>query len=346
VKILVADDDRVTLRLLDRILTEAGYDVLLAGDGAAAWSLCLSDSPSLVITDWEMPGLDGIALCSRIRQSEKEGYTYVIFLTGRSDRAHLIQALSAGADDFIAKPVHSEELRVRLRAAERILGLETHLRDANAQLVRMNERLLKMARLDPLMEIGNRLAFEEEFVAFHRQAEREGRRYAVVMCDMDHFKACNDNFGHQQGDDVLRAAGATIRRLLRANDAAFRYGGEEILIVLARQDLAGAVAAADRIRNNIDQLLFQAGETGRQFRVTMSCGVAAYPVTGCSDCDWRRLVDLADQALYEAKRLGRNAVVGAYCTPGGVEFAIAQEILSRKGSPAGAILPAEQSTNG
>jgi diguanylate cyclase (GGDEF)-like protein len=327
VKVLVADDDPVTRELLRRILGERGYEVLSVEDGQQAWETYHASAASLVITDWEMPGLNGIELCSRIRQHDTVGYTYIIFLTSRHGRDHLIEGLSAGADDFIAKPLHPDELRERLRVAERILSLETHLRQANHDLMCMNERLLKMSRLDPLMEIGNRLAFEEKFDEYHRKAQKEGRRYAVVMCDVDNFKRCNDSFGHQLGDDVLRQVAAAIRRRLRADDAAFRYGGEEILMLLSRQDLAGAVTAAERIRRSIEALEFPAAGA-QTFRVTVSCGVTCHPADAAPGWGRRELVELADRALYQAKRRGRNCVVGAFSNRADdIHYVTAREIL-------------------
>jgi two-component system chemotaxis response regulator CheY len=274
-----------------------------------------------------MPGMDGIELCSRIRQHDQVGYTYIIFLTQRRGRDHLIEGLSAGADDFIVKPVHPEELRVRLRVAQRIVSLETHLRQANHDLIRMNETLLKMTRLDPLMEIGNRMAFEEKFDEYHRRALREGQHYALVMCDVDNFKRCNDNFGHQLGDDVLRQVAAAIRLRLRTDDAAFRYGGEEILMLLRRQNLAGAVAAADRIRGAVEALEFLSIDGSRLFHATVSCGVVCHQGDSSQALGRRELVERADRALYHAKHLGRNLVVGAWSDSRGVQFATAKEIL-------------------
>ena len=326
-KALVADDDLVTRQLLQKILCESGHEVLLAENGQQAWETYHASPLPLVITDWEMPGLNGLELCSRIRQDDTAGYTYIIFLTNRTGRDDLIEGLSAGADDFIAKPVHPEELRVRLRVAHRILSLEANLRRANGDLIRMNERLLKTSRLDPLMEIGNRLAFEEKFAEYHHKAEREGRRYAVVMCDVDNFKQCNDSFGHQLGDDVLRQVAAAIRKRLRADDAAFRYGGEEILMLLSRQDLPGAVAAAERVRHSIEALEFHAGGGSPSFRVTVSCGVVCYPAGAAPQFGRRHLVELADRALYQAKQRGRNCVVGAFHGCGEIHYATAGEIL-------------------
>jgi diguanylate cyclase (GGDEF)-like protein len=327
VKVLVADDDPVTRELLHRILGECGYEVLSAENGQQAWEIYNASEASLVITDWEMPGLNGIELCSRIRQHDAVGYTYIIFLTSHSGLDHLIEGLSAGADDFIAKPLHPDELRVRVRVAQRILSLETHLRQANQDLLRMNERLLKMSRLDPLMEIGNRLAFEERFEEYACKAHKEGRRYAVVMCDVDNFKLCNDSFGHQLGDDVLRQVAAAIRLRLRADDAAFRYGGEEILMLLSRQDFAGAVAAADRIRRSIEALEFTADGGSQTFRVTVSCGVVCHAADAASAVSRRELVEMADRALYQAKRHGRNCVVGAFGSGDDTQYATAREIV-------------------
>ncbi len=325
---MVADDDVSTREILNWVLRECAYDVFMVEDGHRAWEAYNSGGFSLVITDWEMPGINGIELCSRIRQHDQAGYTYIIFLTGRSGRDHLIEGLSAGADDFIAKPVHPEELRVRVRVAQRILSLETHLRRANADLLRMNEKLLRTSRLDPLMEIGNRMAFEEKFDEYHRRAVQQGQHYAVVMCDVDNFKQCNDSFGHQLGDDVLRQVAAAIRERLRTDDAAFRYGGEEILMLLRRQNLAGAVAAAERIRASIEALEFCSGPGAEPFHVTVSCGVVCHPADSSLALDRHLLVESADRALYHAKNMGRNRVVGTWKDAGGVHFATAEEILA------------------
>jgi diguanylate cyclase (GGDEF)-like protein len=341
-KVLVADDDPGTRELLRRILTECSFEVVSVENGQQAWETYHARRPSIVITDWEMPGLNGIELCSRIRQHDTSGYTYIVFLTSHSGRDHLIEGLSAGADDFISKPLHADELQVRLRVAQRILSLESHLRQANHDLLRMNERLLKMSRLDPLMEIGNRLAFEERFEEYDRRARKQGRGYALVMCDVDNFKHCNDNFGHQRGDDVLRQVAAAIRRRLRSDDAAFRYGGEEILMLLGRQELAGAVAAAERIRNSVAALEFTATDGGPPFGVTVSCGVICHSTDGADTCGRRDLVEMADRALYQAKRHGRNCVVGAFSGGGGVQYKTAREILGET-TPAAASRPSKPS---
>ncbi len=325
-RILVADDDRSTRETLHKILVESGYDVQSTENGQQAWDVYCVRRASLVITDWEMPLLNGIELCSRIRKHDTGSYTYIILLTNHRGRHHLIEGLSSGADDFISKPLHPDELRVRLRVAQRILALESNLRQANHDLLSMNRRLLRMSRIDPLMEIGNRLAFEEKFEEYDRRARQQGLRYAVVMCDVDNFKHCNDSFGHQLGDDVLRQVAAAIRARLRADDSAFRFGGEEILMLLNRQDLAGAVAAVERIRRSIEELEFRSGDGGQTFHVSVSCGVIC-PAGDSPQFGRHEVVDMVDRALYQAKRLGRNRVVAAFGTQSEIQYKTAEEIL-------------------
>ncbi len=256
-----------------------------------------------------MPGLSGPELCREIRGLKLPGYTYIIILTHRHERRYLIEGLEAGADDFASKPFDHEEIRVRLRGAERVLMLENELLEANRKLTAMNSRLQRTSRLDPLMEIGNRLAFEEEAAAFHRHATGRGEGYGVIMCDVDHFKQFNDRYGHPVGDEILRRVAAEIRGGIRALDSAFRYGGEEIVVLLNGQNLQGSVAAAERIRQRIEMLEVHRGPGQASCRATISCGVAAYPENFESRTGWRGLVACADQALYRAKAAGRNRVL-------------------------------------
>ena len=271
-KVLLADDDPTTLRLVGHALRKMGHSVVTATNGIEASEKFLAEWFPVVVTDWEMPGMNGIEFCRLIRNARLPVYTYIIFLTSRQEKRHLIEALDAGGDDFISKPFDIQEMQVRTRAAERIVRLESELRDVNKDLRSMNERLLYMSRLDPLMEIGNRLDFEEKVAAFHDRAVTQGFPYAIIMCDVDHFKSFNDRYGHQSGDEILRKVAAAVRGTLRGQDAAFRYGGEEILLYLHRQDLSGA--AAERVRRSVADQKFPLKESDEPVRVTISCGVA------------------------------------------------------------------------
>ena len=307
--ILVVDDDPFVRTTVGRTLESMGHSVTVAENGDEGLGILLKGGPATVITDWEMPGMGGLELCRQIRNARLPRYTYVILLTARRGKRDVLDALSAGADDFMVKPFDREELAIRLHAAERILNLETQLSHANDELRRLNEGLLKKSRIDPLMEIGNRLAFEEQVSEFHQVCVDRGLPYGIVMCDVDNFKRLNDRFGHQYGDEVLRRLAKAVRSTLRTEDAAFRYGGEEILLLLYRQGPEGARNAAERVRKKVALLPLPMMDAERH--VTISCGVACYPENYDAEQGWKGLIRAADQALYEAKRLGRNRVAVA-----------------------------------
>ena len=333
-RILIADDDPTTLRLVSNAVSILGHEPITACDGADALDKFLAEWFPVIITDWEMPVLNGIELCRQVRGADLPIYTYILFLTSKQEKQHLIEALAAGADDFVSKPFNPLELQARLGAAERIVRLEADLRQANENLTLANQRLLKMSRLDPLMEIGNRLDFEERIAVLHQRAVSGASDYGLVMCDVDNFKAHNDKYGHQNGDKVLRNIAGAIRESLRANDAAFRYGGEEILLFLSDQNLHGAVAAAERVRQRVERREFRGCEPAEKMRVTISCGVASYPVNTQSGRGWQGIVQQADRALYEAKARGRNRVVAA-CpdSTGGAGFRPAKTLQKSSDSP-------------
>ncbi len=309
-KVLIAEDDPASRRLLERAVQSFGHEVTAAANGREAWERFQDGDFSFVITDWMMPEWDGLELSRHIRDSERPDYVYIIMQTSRAGQEDLITGMSAGADDFIIKPVDRRELHVRMRAAERILRLQRELRDKNDQLEIMNVRLRRLSRLDALMQLGNRLAFEERITEFHDRALRYGHSYGLVMCDVDHFKAYNDTEGHVAGDQVLRRIAAALSQCLRASDGAFRYGGEEIVVLLPEQDFQQSALIAERLRRTIESLALP-----RRHRpgsvVTISCGVACCPVDGHPAENWERVIEWADQALYRAKALGRNCVEGA-----------------------------------
>jgi len=308
-KVLVAEDEPASRRLLERAVQSFGHEVTATANGREAWEQFQGGDFNFVITDWMMPEWDGIELSRRIRDSARPDYVYIIMQTSRAGQEDLITGMEAGADDFIIKPVDRRELHARMRAAERILKLQRELRDKNDQLEIMNLRLRRLSRLDALMQLGNRLAFEERITEFHDRALRYGRSYGVVMCDVDHFKAYNDTEGHVAGDEVLRRIAATLSQSLRTSDGAFRYGGEEIVVLLPEQNFQESAVTAERLRRTIESLALPRRSQGSQ--VTISCGVACCPVDGRSTEHWETVIEWADQALYRAKALGRNRVEGA-----------------------------------
>lgn len=290
-KVLIADDDRLSLLYLQDTLEDWGYEVETVADGQSACDrLQQPDAPMLAIIDWMMPGMDGIDVCRLIRSRVKDRYIYLIMLTSRSETEFVVEAMNAGADDFIGKPFNVEELQVRIRAGRRISELEQQLR-------------LKASH-DALTGIYNRGAvidiLEKELV----RLGREQQPVAVIFADLDHFKRTNDVYGHLAGDAVLREVTRRVGAVLRPYDSLGRYGGEELLIVLPACDAAGAMEVAERVRSAV-AVQPVATEFGA-IPSSLSIGVAAAGgarALSCSD-----LIGLADAALYRAKAGGRNRI--------------------------------------
>lgn len=309
-RVLVVDDDPTTAYSVGEAVRRFGYAVDVCLDATSAWEVLENQAVPIVLTDWSMPGEDGVSLCRRIRSNQLAFYTYVIFLTSRSQHEDLVHALSAGADDLIAKPFDPEELRARLMVAERIVNLESRLRQAAEELRLRNEDLDQKSKIDSLMGIGNRSAFEARVREAHSRAAAGRHSYGLIMCDVDHFKGYNDTFGHQGGDQILRRVADAVQLGIRSTDSAYRYGGEEIAIVLPEFDLSGAKRVAERVRRQVESVEFVLDNADMPFRVTVSCGVAAYPDGALLREGHAQVIERADQVLYQAKRTGRNKVVG------------------------------------
>jgi two-component system cell cycle response regulator len=308
VKVLVAEDSATDRLVLTRALTDLGHEWVAAEDGERAWEMFEQQGAEVVVSDWMMPGIEGDELCRRVRAREGP-YAYFILLTSLQDKAHAMRGMEAGADDFLTKPLDRDVLETRLAAASRITGLHRRLAQQQSELESLNRRLFDQARVDPLTEVGNRLRLREDFKALEDRVERYAHAYAVALCDIDRFKAYNDNQGHVAGDEVLRAVAATLVRNSRPGDSVYRYGGEEMLVVLAEQSLDSAVTAAERMRNGVEDLkIAHPGmtEIGAPGLVTISIGVAAGRGPGDGGAD--RALRGADEALYRAKQDGRNRV--------------------------------------
>ena len=293
-RVLIADDNAMSRLTLRAQLKKWGYEVVEANDGDAAWAiLSRADSPRLAILDWMMPGLDGIELCRRVRAQEQEPYLYVILLTGREGRDDVVAGLDAGADDYVTKPFDAQELRVRVRAGERICTL-------HEELVTARERLRYEATHDHLTGTWNRAAIVDALERERSKALRSGAHLAIAMFDFDHFKRVNDSYGHIAGDAVLREGIARVSSVMRTRDLLGRYGGEEFLAVLPGADAESAMALCERARSAVADEPIVTGE--HRVHVTVSVGVAVW--MGVRDPV--ELVDRVDAALYRAKRAGLN----------------------------------------
>jgi diguanylate cyclase (GGDEF)-like protein len=298
VKILIADDSIVSRHLLEATLRKWGYDVMVACDGAEALELLQRENaPSLIILDWMMPGMTGVEVCRRIRQRDSEPYTYILLLTSKSQKEDLIEGMDAGADDYITKPFDQNELQVRLRAGTRLVDLQV-------QLLKAREDLRDQATRDSLTRLWNRSSILSELARELARSEREARPLGVVIVDLDHFKHINDTYGHLAGDAVLREAARRMQNSIRQYDCIGRYGGEEFLILFPGCSEGDCFAQADRLRKQLAQAEMSVKDAA--LRVTASFGVTvAMPGVNCSQ---EGLIRKADEALYIAKKSGRNRV--------------------------------------
>ena len=297
-KVLVADDERVSRRLLQSMLAKWGYDVVSASDGDEAWGILYGEqSPRLVLLDWMMPGRNGIDLCRAVRSRVSQPYVYILLLTAKKDKIDIIEGLESGADDYLTKPYFAQELRARLRVGERILELEDHL-------VAAREAMHFRATHDPLTGLWNRAAIMESLNRELPRALREGRPLGILLGDLDHFKHINDTHGHLAGDEVLRETARRMLSVVRSYDLVGRYGGEEFLLLLSGCDATSISDRAEQLRQAIASQPVKAVEG--QVNVTISAG--ALSSAGVQEIVPEAFLRAADQALYRAKNAGRNRV--------------------------------------
>lgn len=305
-KVLIAEDDLISRKVLVKTIESWGHEVYAAENGLQAWEIFQREKPKFIIADWIMPEMEGIELCRKIRTSGQSGYIYFILLTGKDKKEEVIEGLQAGADDYVPKPFDIEELRVRVRTGERILELEKKLNEKNDELEELNRQLEILANTDPLMQIGNRRAFYAAIAKVHQRACRYPHNYGVIMIDIDNFKNYNDTYGHAAGDKVLSTVATTLKDDLRCSDEIFRWGGEEIVVILMEQGLQETAIVAEKLRQRVEDLRIKHKECDLGY-VSISLGVSAFR-KDCIDKQWEIVLDRADKALYQAKESGRNRV--------------------------------------
>jgi len=300
--ILIAEDNVVSRKLLEKSLAKAGHEVVAAENGRRALEIFRETFFPMVLTDWTMPEMDGIALCRAIRSQATAGYVYIVFLTAKDSKDDIIAGLEAGADDYLTKPFNPTELMARLKTGKRILELERSLKMANEEI-----RILSIT--DPLTGCFNRGYMTSHLPEEINRATRYGRPLSLIMCDIDRFKNVNDSQGHVAGDAVLRLVVDSIHGVLRKDlDWAVRYGGEEFLVVLPETDREGAWVVAERLRQMMATKPMAIGDDA--ITITASFGLASFHPASDKSPSAEALINEADRYLYQAKREGRNKVNG------------------------------------
>ena len=299
-KILIADDDPISRRLLERTLQHSGYEVITAEDGRqAASELSKTDGPRLALVDWMMPELDGLGVCREVRAKHDESYVYILLLTSKESSEDVVKGLEAGADDYLTKPFHPAELKARLHTGRRILQLED-------KLVEAREDMRFKATHDALTSLWDRGAVLALLRNELSRSARELTSVSLLLCDIDHFKQINDIHGHQSGDEVLEEVSTRLLDAVRSYDAVGRYGGEEFLIVLSGCDAEHLETRAEQVRKAISDVPFSTA----QGPIFVSLSIGAITIQ-----NWDKskpiepLLKRADIALYRAKESGRNRVV-------------------------------------
>lgn len=313
VRVLVVDDLPDNVEILRARLESRGYAVATASNGEEALASVHSSPPHVILCDVMMPGIDGYEVSRRIKQDESLPFIPIILVTALGETEHIVQGLNTGADDYIAKPYHFQELEARVRAMLRIKRLQDELDQKNRELEIVNKRLKKLSITDGLTELFNHRHVHELLHEEFERSRRSEEPLAVVMIDLDRFKQVNDTYGHPTGDVVLFETARILKETAREIDMVGRYGGEEFIAILPNTDEAEGARFAERVRSAVEAHVYR--DEATEIRMTCSSGVASFPWDDVQTPE--ELLKFADEALYVAKESGRNRVVRAAEMPAG-----------------------------
>lgn len=298
--ILVVDDDRFIRDLVSVIIAEAGHTAFQADHDTPALEILNQGLIDLVLMDVEMPGKNGFELTQDIRKKFSDQWFPIIFLSGAKDDSYYQQGIDAGGDDYLTKPVSPIILKAKIRAMERIAQMKHDLDEAN-------KRLETLSTIDALTQVANRREMDKQLLKEWKRCHREGFALSAIMLDIDFFKPYNDNYGHQQGDDCLKAVAKILSGCVdRSHDLIARYGGEEFAVILPDTPISGATMVADKMLSALREAKLPHAYSGAAEHVTVSMGISS---THFNPLNPKALLKQADTALYNAKKSGRDRFV-------------------------------------
>ncbi|MFA6203656.1 MAG: diguanylate cyclase [Gallionella sp.] len=309
-RILLVDDDRAIRLLYKTLLEKSGHTVTTACNGREALESLQASVPQLIISDWMMPEMDGIEFCRELRKNPEWHKIYVFIVTAQESTDRLIEAFEAGANDYLSKPINPKVLAARLRSAQRIVQMQEaqeedrlQLRQFADELALSNKRLQTLALTDALTGLPNRRYGMERLEQEWAIAMRAGRPVCCMMVDIDHFKAVNDNYGHQLGDEALKLVALSLQQAARKQDVVCRLGGEEFMVICPDSDLRAGYTYAERLRQHVAAQPIQA--QGKSLQLTVSIGLTDNANLDSTEA----MLHQADTRLYAAKASGRNCTV-------------------------------------
>lgn len=306
-KVLVVEDSKVALKAISGYIEEMGVQPLLAETGEDALELYHRERPDIVLLDIILPDTDGYEVAKGIRRMQgKDEWTAIIFLSVMSSDEDLARGIEVGGDDYIMKPAGSVVVQAKVRAMYRLVQMQRALVKLAGQLGEANQELQRLSMTDSLTGIANRRMFDLSLAREWRRCMRLKKPISLVMLDVDSFKKYNDRYGHQDGDECLKAVAQQLAKSApRAGDLVARYGGEEFVMILGDTAEDGANWVAERIRQHVAALKLPHKDSSHGV-VTVSCGVSSVLPTPELSLDM--LVKSADNALFLSKNQGRNAV--------------------------------------
>jgi diguanylate cyclase (GGDEF)-like protein len=315
VPILIVDDLPQNILALEAVIADMGFDIITAPSGNDALRLSLKHDFALILLDVQMPGMNGFEVARLIRSNPKTTHFPIIFVTaGMKDLLDQIEGYETGAVDYLMKPFEPVILRSKVRVFQELykqrkliekfyFNLEQIVEERTVELKAANETISRLAATDELTKLSNRRAFNANLASSLSAARRHDYPLSMIMIDLDHFKTVNDTFGHSEGDNILKMFADVLRDIIRTEDVAARWGGEEFIVILPHTSRDAAASLAERIRVTFARY----SDSAAPLALSASFGVVQLQNEEDADAFIRR----ADDALFSAKHGGRNQVVMA-----------------------------------